>query len=158
MSDNERFVHVCIVHSAYSYSQRALCCSVLLQYQGYPSVQYPWYRWPYPLVPPRARPQNMHYWEMALVSDVTSIFVQLVINVCLLRVGSLSCFAVRNARFADLRYGRASETWHFSRHSLIAAAQCPLSSRSAMSSFCAIVRRLRVAFFISGTGSIRRTS
>ena len=69
------------------------------------------YSGPYPLVPPRARPQNMHYWEMALVSDVTSIFVQLVINVCLLRVGSLSCFAVRT-RFADLRYYRASETWH----------------------------------------------
>ena len=97
----------------------------------------------------------MHYWEMALVGDVTYIFMHSVINVCLLRVGSLSCFAARNARFADLRYNGAFETWHFS---LIAAAQCPLSSRSVMSSFCAIVRCLRVAFFISGTGSIRRTS
>ena len=77
---------------------------------------------------------------------VTSIFMHSVINVCLLRVGSLSCFAVRNARFADLRYDRASVTWHFSRHSLIAAAQCPLPSRSAMSSFCAILGRLPVAF------------
>ena len=69
------------------------------------------YTGPYPLVSPSARPQNWHYWEMALIGDVvTSIFMHSVIIVCLLRVGSLSCFAVRNARFADLRYDRASET------------------------------------------------
>ena len=42
----------------------------------------------------------MHYWEMALVGDVTSIFTHSVINVCLLRVGSvvstvgLGCFHI----------------------------------------------------------------
>ena len=46
----------------------------------------------------------MHYWEMALVGDVVaSIFMHSVIMVCLLSVGSLSCFPMRNARFAYLR-------------------------------------------------------
>ena len=41
-------------------------------------------------MPPHARPQKWHYWETALIGDVvTSIFVHLVINVCLLRVGSV---------------------------------------------------------------------
>ena len=59
------------------------------------------YRGPYALVSPLARPQNWHYWETALIGAVvTYIFMHVEINVCLLRFGYLSCFAMRDGRFA----------------------------------------------------------
>lgn len=62
---------------------------------------------------PVRNPENLHYLETALVNDVLApIRMHSVISVCLVSAGAFSCFPVRKARLADLRYDITSGKWH----------------------------------------------